>query len=459
MRVPTATPASATDATATATATAATAAPRPGLGEQLSYAGGEMASNLSWNMVNGYLLYYYSDIVFLPIASLGTLMLLTRVFDAVADPIVGILVDRTRTRWGQARPYLLFAALPFGALAVLTFAVPDMSAAAKIAYAYVTFTLLGLLYSIIYIPYGALQPMMARHADDKVRIGGMRAMATSLASILVYGSITWITGLTGPTHKPAGYLLAAAIFAVITSGLYLLVFARCRERFTSTSRAVGRSIGRDLLHLLHNPVWLFVFAFGLISFVRLGSMVSVAAYFVNSVLQQPWMMAVLLPLLSVAILIGGFLASILFRRYGQRPTLITLLLATMALYAVMPRAAAHHALFVAVFMAANVVGGTIAAALFATSTDAVEYGEARYGSGNEGLVCSSVSFGMKVGMAIGAAFTAYALAWAGYDPHGVSARATHTIAWLFYYVPIVMLAVQLLAVLRYRPATAYAGRR
>ena len=97
----------------------------PRLTEQLSYVGGEFASNFAWNMVAGLLLFGHTDTAFLPVAALGTLMLVSRVLDAIVDPVVGLLVDRTRTRWGQARPYLLFASIPFGILCVLTFSVPE----------------------------------------------------------------------------------------------------------------------------------------------------------------------------------------------------------------------------------------------------------------------------------------------------------------------------------------------
>ena len=98
-------------------------------------------------MVTGFLLFYYSDVALLAVAALGGLMLVTRLLDAVFDPLVGIVVDRTSSRYGRARPYLLYATIPFGILCVATFSVPNFSPAGKLAYAYVTLTLLGLLYS------------------------------------------------------------------------------------------------------------------------------------------------------------------------------------------------------------------------------------------------------------------------------------------------------------------------
>jgi GPH family glycoside/pentoside/hexuronide:cation symporter len=419
---------------------------RPGLAEQLSYIGGEFASNFAWNMVAGFLLYYYSDIALLPVAALGTLMLAARVLDAAIDPIVGIAVDHTRSRWGQARPYLLFASIPFGILCVATFAVPDWAPSAKVLYGYLTFTLLGVCYSLLYIPYGALQPMMVRDPALKVRIGSWRAMATSLASIVVYSLVQPIASLTGPAKRAQGFTLAATVVATISVALYLLVYARVRERFVAPTKGSGQSVIGELRRLAANPVWQFVFIYVLLIFIRIGVMVSVTAYFANNVLHRPWVLSVLLPMLSVAILLGGFLAGQLLRRFGRRTLNALALVSTAVIYLVLPYFEGSTMQLVAGFMAANIGGGILAATVFIACSDAVEYHEWTYGERSEGLVFATVSFGMKVGMAIGAAATAYALSWVNYDPRAMSSDATQMVRILFYYVPVGLCVLQLVCV-------------
>jgi GPH family glycoside/pentoside/hexuronide:cation symporter len=423
---------------------------RPSLREQLSFASGEVASNLAWNMVGGFLLYYYTDVALLPVAALGTLMLLSRVLDAVFDPLVGVLVDRTRTRWGQARPYLLFASLPFGILCVLTFAVPDFSATGKVLYAYVTFTLLGLAYSFLCIPYSAMQPMVARDPRDKVRISSWRAMSSSIGSIIVYSLVLPLAGLMGLDHKRQGFIFAAAVIATLTIALYLLVFLQCKERYGSSVRSASQTVRVDIKQLLRNPVWRLVFVYALLTFVRLGTLVSVAAYFCKTELGSPAMVAVMLSLLSVAILAGGSVAALVVKRFGTKAANVGALLLSIAIYLVMPLLAGNTVLFLAAFMLANATVGIVAATVFAACTDAVEYHEQHFGTRTEGLVASSVSFGMKVGMAIGAAVTAYVLAWAAYDPIVSSAGAGTAIRWLFYYVPALIMALQIVCMVLYR---------
>jgi GPH family glycoside/pentoside/hexuronide:cation symporter len=420
---------------------------RPTLKEQLSYVGGEFASNFAWTMVSGYLLFYYTDVAFLPVAALGTLMLVSRVLDAVIDPLVGIVVDRTRTRFGQARPYVLFASIPFGILCVMTFAVPEWSANAKVIYGYTTFILLGVFYSLVYIPYGALQPMMVRDPTLKVRIGSWRSMSTSVASIVVYSAVLPLAAVFGADNKRAGFTFAAAVIAAITVALYINVFIQCRERFTAAATTARRSIGRDLARLFQNPVWVFIVSYAFLAFVRIGVLVSVTAYMTNNVLEKPWMLGVILPMLSVAIFTGGLIAGPLINRCGQRASNVWALLISIGLYLVMPYFEQNSTAFIAVFTAANIAGGVLGTTIFINCTDAVEFNEKRFGDRNEGLLFASVSFGMKVGIAVGAAGTAYALSWAGYDPHVHSAKALIVIRDLFYYGAIAIMSLQILCVL------------
>jgi GPH family glycoside/pentoside/hexuronide:cation symporter len=420
---------------------------RPNIKEQLSYVGGEFASNFAWTMVSGYLLFYYTDIALLPVAALGTLMLVSRILDAVIDPLVGIVVDRTRTRWGQARPYVLFASIPFGILCVMTFAVPEWSANAKVLYGYLTFILLGVFYSLVYIPYGALQPMMVRDPTLKVRIGSWRSMSTSVASIVVYSVVLPLATVFGAGNRRAGFAFAAAVIAAITVALYINVFIQCRERFTAAPPTARRSISRDLARLFKNPVWVFIVSYAFLAFVRIGVLVSGTAYMTNNVLEKPWMLGVILPMLSVAIFIGGLIAGPLINRFGQRASNVWALLISIGLYFVMPRFEQNSTAFIAVFTAANIAGGILGTTIFINCTDAVEFNEKRFGDRNEGLLFASVSFGMKVGIAVGAAGTAYALSWAGYDPHGHSAKAVMVIRDLFYYGAIGIMSLQIVCVL------------
>lgn len=421
--------------------------PRLTLGEKLSYGAGEVASNLTWNMATGFLLLYYTDVALLPLSALGALMLVTRVLDALFDPIAGVLVDKTYSRFGKARPYLLFVPLPFAILAVLCFSVPEASPYLKVAYAYVTFTLLGLAFSLLYIPYGALLPMVARHEADRVQLGSFRAMGTSIGSIIVYALTLPIVAFAA--DRQGGFRLAAAVFGGVTVLLYWLVYARCRER-TRPPATARASLRLSLKHLVRNPVWIVTMCFAFLIFIRIGVKVPITAYFAKDVLHRPELISVLLPLLSVSVLIGGYLSGPVIRRLGERYANIGALTFTILMYLVLPFTEREPMLFLIVFALANVMGGVQAATVFILTANAVDHQEARFGTRSEGLLVATTSFSMKFGMAIGTAITAWTLAFAGYRPDAAQPLAVNAIRVLVYVVPIVISLGQIACISFYR---------
>lgn len=418
--------------------------------EKLSYGAGEIASNVAWNMVTGFLLVYYSDVALLPVAALGTLMLVTRILDALFDPMVGILVDRTHSRHGKARPYLLYAPLPFALLCVATFTVPDLSAGWKLFYAYATFTALGLLYSLVYIPYSAMLPMMTRDPADKVQLGSFRAMGTSIASIFAYGLTMPIVGWAGGADRQQGFTIAAIVMASVTALLYYVVFFNCRERIAAQDRTSAVPVGLSVRQMAANPLWRLLFTLMLLIFVKIGILVTSVAYLTKDVLGKPWLVSVMLPLLSVAILAGGFISGLYFRKVSKRVGNQLAIAVSIVLTLALPFLQHDQALFIGVFVLSQVIGGIQAATTFIMLADAVEVHEAKFGNRAEGLLASSVSFGIKVGMAIGTAVTAYALGWAGYTPGVVSQAVVTAIDWLFYGAPVIVLLLQALCFHFYR---------
>lgn len=421
------------------------------MGEKLSYGAGEMASNVTWNMAAGFLLFYYSDVAMLPIAALGTLMLVTRVLDAVFDPLAGVLVDRTRSRYGKARPYLLYLPVPFAVLTVMTFSVPDWSQAGKLAYAYVTFTLMGLAYSLLYIPYSALLPLIARNPADRVQLGSFRSMGTSIASILVYGLTIPIVTYVGGADKQSGFTVAAIIMATITAALYFVTFANCRERYGRVEEPSDREpLGIALRQMLANSVWRLASGLGLLIFVRLGIMVSAAAYFAKMVLGGTAILSILLPSLSVGILAGGFLAGIILRRTAIRRANAWAGLTTILCYLALPFLEGASLPFVVLFALGNAATGVHSTSLFVMLANSVERHEELFGTRREGLLVSGASFSVKVGMALGAGIVAFTLAIAAYDPAVVTAPARAAVRHLFYTAPILLTVLLIAGFWRYR---------
>ncbi len=157
------------------------------LKEKIGYGFGDAASSMYWKLFGMYLMFFYTDIFGIPAAVVGTMFLITRVGNAAFDPFVGILGDRTETRWGKFRPYLLWMAVPFGLIGILTFTTPNLSVSGKIFYAYATYTVMMIIYSMINVPYASLMGVMTADGKERTTLATYRFIFAFGGSFLVLG--------------------------------------------------------------------------------------------------------------------------------------------------------------------------------------------------------------------------------------------------------------------------------
>lgn len=414
---------------------------RLSLTERLSYGFGDFGYSLAYNMAGAFLLYYYTNVAKLPAAAVGTIFLTARLLDAVIDILVGIAVDKTRSRWGRTRPYFLFTAIPYAVVVVLLFNVPDGSETMRLLYAFLTFKALGILMSLGSIPYTALLPMMTRDTGERLKLSGMRSIGTSVSVILGTAATMPLVGLFGGGDEQRGFLATATLFAGLSLVALFLLFRNCRERFddnASPQFAVLPAIGQ----MLRNRAWAVCFGFTLLYFIRFGAMISLTAFFAIEVLGRPWMISILLPAISGMLLLAAFIAPPILARTGLRRGCLGAILISIVLFAVLPLTEASPPAFIAVYLLASITTSVTITGIFTMAAEAVDYHEAQFGTRNEGLLSSGISLATKIGMAVGTAAIAYSLGIAGYVPGAVTETARQTIRWSYYGWPIVLLALQ-----------------
>ena len=198
--------------------------------EKLAYGLGDFASNLIFATVSTFLMYYYTDIYGLPAVVVGTILFVARFVDALWDLLLSTLIDRTKTRWGQCRPYLLFASPLLAVCVVATFTVPTGSDGFKLAYAYITYTLLMCTYSLVNIPYTAMSALMTDDPRDHTRLAAVRMFCAILGSMVVGALTLKLVAVLGGDDKPLGYQYTVALMAGVGMLLFWLTFALTRER-------------------------------------------------------------------------------------------------------------------------------------------------------------------------------------------------------------------------------------
>ena len=235
--------------------------------EKVGYGLGDMASNFYMGFFGLFLLYYYTDVYGISPAAAATMLLVTKVVDAISDPAMGLIADRTDSRWGKYRPYLLWVAIPYALFGYLLFLGPELSQTGKLIYAYVTYTLVMLAYTAINVPYSALLAVISPVAEERIKATQFRFVFASLGGLCVGAFakplVTWL----GDGDEVAGFRLTIILFAVLSVLMFWITFASTRERIKPKRH--DSSVHGDFSALLKNVSWLVLVATGILFVIGL----------------------------------------------------------------------------------------------------------------------------------------------------------------------------------------------
>jgi GPH family glycoside/pentoside/hexuronide:cation symporter len=420
--------------------------------EKTGYAFGDAASNLFWMTFIYFQGKFYTDVFFYTpdaelertlLQKLAAMLLLTRFLDMAFDLSMGVLGDRTKTRWGKFRPYLLWFAAPFGIISVLTFTTPSFGPNGKLIYAYITLCLMMMVYSAINIPYSALMGVISPDSQERTSVSSYRFAFAFAAGLVVQYSTLYLVdyfgrvkpemgGVIMAAAKAHGYQLTMGIYAVAAVALFLLTFALTRERVQPFHEK--STLRQDLKDLTSNGPWLILFFVGTLTVcsvaIRSGAILYYFQYYVgNEKLAASFMVA--------GSLLGTIAIQHVTRFAGRKATYIGLAaLGSVFLvvsYWVRPEQVALMFAFQVLYSA---VTGPTSAVLWAMFADSADYSEWRTGRRATGLVFSAAGMSNKLGWAIGGPVTVWLLAQFGYRasvaqmPH-----ALHGILLLFTVIP------------------------
>ena len=197
--------------------------------EKIGYGLGDTASNIVFQMVMMFMAFFYTDVFGISAAAMGTLFLVVRIFDAITDPVMGALADRTQTRWGKFRPYLLWLCVPYALIAVLAFTTPDLSSSGKLIWAYATYSLLMGIYTAINIPYCALGGVITADSQERVSLNSYRFFLATSAGVLVASSTLYLVKTLGQGNDQKGFQLAMAVFSALAVVFFLACFFLTRS--------------------------------------------------------------------------------------------------------------------------------------------------------------------------------------------------------------------------------------
>ncbi len=382
--------------------------------EKFAYGLGDTASNFYFQFFNLFLVYYYTDIFGLAPVAVGTMMVAIRVFDAVMDPAMGVIADRTQTRWGKFRPYILWGALPYGIAGYVMFLNPNLTSSGKLVYAYVTYGLMWVAYTAINIPYSALMGVMSPSSEQRTSLSTFRFICAFAGQFLIVRLVVPLKSALGKGNDAEGIRYTMLIFSVVSVALFFFTFSKTRERVAPPVDQKGAFI-TDMKNLLCNRPWVALFFSALFTLINAAVRGGSIIYFFKYVVRDESRFTLYATTGSVAFIAGAVCTKYILKM-GDRRTLMIVLsiinaLLMAAFYVVDPHA---HILLIALNVAASFVVGPTPAILWSMYADTADYGEWRFGRRTTGLVFSASVFSQKLGLALGTGALGWLLAFYGF---------------------------------------------
>lgn len=382
--------------------------------EKVGYSLGDMAANFIFQTLLALQLSFYTDTFGLSAATAGTLFLVVGLGSAALNPVMGIIADRTSTRWGKFRPWLLWTALPFGIIGVLTFSTPNISPAAKIVYAYATYILLRVIYTMNNVPYAALTGVITADPDERTSISSYRQIFANGAGFIVQSLAVPMVFWLGRGNSARGYQLTMGIFCTLCVVFFLITFATTKERI-QPDPSQKSSLGQDMKDILHNGPLIALFCITLFYFIaislRSGVMLPYFKYCAGNAQLFSWFNGFGL----TALLLGVAVSSTLSIRTGKRRLfLISMLLVTVfnaVLFFLPPHATT---LIFGSEILRQFAYGWSGPLLWAMIGDVADYGEWKTGRRATASVTSAVVFALWAGLALGAAIGGWLFSFYGY---------------------------------------------
>jgi sugar (glycoside-pentoside-hexuronide) transporter len=387
--------------------------------EKAGYGLGDMAANFVFQALMALQLNFYTDTFGLTPAQAGTMFLVVGLGAAAFNPVMGIIADRTHTRWGRFRPWVLWTALPFGIIGVLTFTTPELSSTAKIVYAWVTYLALRLVYTMNNVPYSSLTGVMTDDPDERTSISSYRQIFANAAGFLVQSLAIPMVVFLGHGSNARGYQLTMGIFSAASVVLFLVAFAVTKERIQPDPKQ-NSSVRQDMDDLLHNGPWIALFLVTTFYFaaiaIRGGVMLPYFKYCAGNQILFSWFNGFGL----TALLIGVACSTALTKRMGKRTLFFwSMVLTGVFNIALLLFSASATTTIIALEVLRQFVYGCSGPVLWAMMGDVADFGEWKTGRRATATVTSGVVFALWVGLALGGAVSGWLLSAYGYVPNAV----------------------------------------
>ena len=377
--------------------------------EKVGYGLGDTASLFVWDMVGFWILIFYTDTFGISAAAAGTIMLIARVWDMLSDPLMGIIADRTTTKWGKFRPYILWMAVPYSVLAVLTFTTPDLGPTGKMIYAGVTYFLLMTVFTAINLPNSSLGAVMTSDSYERAGLNSYRFIFAFIGQLIVTGSALTLALYFGKGDTAQGYQYTLILFAVISFFLFMITFKTTKER-VQPPKEQQQNLKEDVRNLFKNKPWVILFFVGIISFVMFAMQNLSIAYYFKYYMGNEESVQLFNVIGTLALIVGIPFSKPLAIKFGKRNVFLASSLISGFFFILLYLPSAENITSIYVLnILAKLTYAPAVPLLWTMIADTADYSEWKNERRSTGLVFSAATFAQKAGWGIGGALAGWLL--------------------------------------------------
>ena len=402
--------------------------PRLSVKEKIGYSFGDAASNLYFQTFVVFLPIFYTDVFGISASAMGTMLLVTRIFDAINDPLMGVIADRTNTKWGKFRPYIAGFALPFAVAGVLAFTTPDLSPTGLLVYAYLTYSLLIILYTAVNVPYAALMGVITPNSAERTQVSTYRFVAAFVGQFIIGATALTLVERLGAGDEQTGWQYTMVLYGILAVALLLGTFFLTRERVRPSSAQQGR-IREDLRDLFRNKPWVLIALATIFQLTYIVMRGSATPYYMRYFVQDQQLAllgmtfdlnyvvftSTFVTLGTAATLIGAITTPMFARRMDKKKTYSTFLIASALFSALFFLLAPESVMLI---FALNILSqfffGAVSVLQWAIYTDAADFGEWKFGRRATALIMAASLFALKLGLTLGGAAVGWLLGMHGF---------------------------------------------
>ena len=404
--------------------------------EKISYGVADMGFNFYWANIATFLMIFYTDVYGISAAAAASMMFIIKIINAFTDPMIGAVADRTSTRHGKFRPYLVWMALPLAGAGILTYTTPDLGEGGKIAWAYGTYLLMMVCYTCLNIPYNALSGVMSGDPQERSTINGLRFIFAFAGSMIVTAATPDLVKWLGGGNDKLGWQLTMAVWGIAASLLFLLTFLNTRERIAPPPQQKTR-VRDDIADLAGNRPWVVLFFLALIIMVTITLRSTTAAYYFKYFVGRPELLAGFIPAYMGAAAAGAALTPVMTRFIDKKKLMMLLMsLTTLLSCAFFFVDATQIELMFGLQIALGFVLGPKSPLAFSMYADTADYNEWRTGRRATAMTFAAATFSQKLGTAMAVAVIGSVFTALGYVPNAAQSTGSQAgIVWLMSFIP------------------------